>query len=110
MWITLRVAAAAITVPIAEELAFRGYLLRRFISADFENVSFRTFTWFSLFASSVLFGLLHGRRWTAGAAAGALYATVSLRTGKLGEAVVAHATTNVLLAAFVLLFQKWSFW
>ena len=110
LWITLRVAAAAVTVPIAEELAFRGYLLRRFVSVDFENVSFRTFTWFSLFGSSVLFGLLHGRRWVAGAAAGALYATVSLRTGKLGEAVVAHATTNAFLAAFVLVFQKWSLW
>jgi len=36
--VSLRVLAATVTVPIAEELAFRGFLMRRFISADFENV------------------------------------------------------------------------
>ena len=37
-WLGFRVLAATVTVPLAEELAFRGYLLRRFISADFETV------------------------------------------------------------------------
>lgn len=109
-WIATRVIAAAITVPIAEELAFRGFLLRRFISERFEDVSPRTFTVFSFVLSSFLFGLLHGQRWIAGTAAGALYASASIRRGRLGEAVAAHATTNALLGFWVLAFQKWSFW
>jgi exosortase E/protease (VPEID-CTERM system) len=109
-WIATRVAAAVLTVPIAEELAFRGFLLRRFISADFELVPFTRFTAFSIAASSVLFGLMHGDRWIAGTVAGALYACASLRKGRLGEAVAAHATTNALLAAYVLAFQRWSLW
>ena len=64
------VLAATVTVPIAEELAFRGFLLRRFISPDFEAISFQTFSWFALLASSVIFGLLHGQRWIAGTLAG----------------------------------------
>jgi len=36
-WMTFRVAGALVTVPIAEELAFRGYLIRKFISSDFET-------------------------------------------------------------------------
>ena len=110
LWIVTRVLAAVVTVPLAEELAFRGFLLRRFVTADFEAVSFRTFTWFALLASSLIFGLMHGERWIAGTAAGLLYAMVALRTGRLAEAVVAHAVTNALLAVCVLAWGKWHLW
>src|SRR5208283_5111875 len=43
-WIAFRVAAAVVTVPIAEELAFRGYLARRLINREFDQVSFRSLT------------------------------------------------------------------
>ena len=109
-WITCRVAAAVLTVPMAEELAFRGFLLRRFVSSDFEAVSFRTLTVFSVAASSLLFGILHGEKWFVGTVAGALYAYTLHRKGRLGDAVSAHATTNALLAAYVLFFDKWSLW
>ena len=95
------------TVPIAEELAFRGFLLRRLISPDFEALPPRTFTWLGLAISSVAFGLLHGSLWFSGILAGLLYAWALLRRGRLGEAVVAHATTNALLVRYVLIFQKW---
>jgi exosortase E/protease (VPEID-CTERM system) len=109
-WISFRVLAATITVPIAEELAFRGFLLRRLVSEDFESVSFARFTWFALAASSVLFGALHGSRWPAGILAGLLYAYAVIRRGRIGEAVAAHATTNALLAAYVLAFGQWQYW
>ncbi len=109
-WISFRILAAAVTVPIAEELAFRGFLLRRLISQDFESVPFSRFTWFSLLASSVVFGVLHGGHWFAGILAGLLYAFVLIRRGRIGEAVAAHATTNALLAIYVLAFSQWSLW
>ncbi len=37
-WLLFRVVGSVVTVPIAEELAFRGYLLRRLISADFDRL------------------------------------------------------------------------
>jgi exosortase E/protease (VPEID-CTERM system) len=109
-WISFRILAATSTVPIAEELAFRGFLLRRLISPDFESVAFSRFTWFSLLASSVLFGVLHGGHWLAGIVAGLLYAFALIRRGRIGEAVAAHATTNALLAVYVLAFNQWSLW
>jgi len=110
LWIALRVLSAVVTVPIAEELAFRGFLQRRLVAAHFETVSFRTWTWFSVGASSVMFGAMHGERWLAGAVAGAIYAALAIRTGRLGEAVAAHSITNAILAAVVLFMQKWQFW
>jgi exosortase E/protease (VPEID-CTERM system) len=109
-WISFRVLAATITVPIAEELAFRGFLLRRLVSQDFESVSFTRFNWFALVVSSVLFGALHGSRWPAGIVAGLVYAYAVMRRGRIGEAVAAHATTNALLAAYVLAFGQWQLW
>jgi exosortase E/protease (VPEID-CTERM system) len=109
-WLASRVLAAVVTVPIAEELAFRGFLLRRLISSDFESIGFRTFTYVSLFASSLAFGLLHGRLWMAGALAGLIYAFALLRRGRIGDAVAAHAATNALLAAWVLCFHQWHLW
>src|SRR5262249_56450267 len=44
-WIVLRIVGSVVFVPVAEELAFRGFLLRRLQSSDFEGVSPRRFTW-----------------------------------------------------------------
>jgi exosortase E/protease (VPEID-CTERM system) len=109
-WILLRIVAAVITVPIAEELAFRGFLIRRLMLADFDSIGPRQYTMFAVVVSSVAFGLLHGHQWAAGIAAGLLYAWAFLRKGRIGDAVVAHATTNALLAIYVLRFQQWHLW
>jgi len=73
-------------------------------------VPYRHFTVVSVAVSSVLFGLMHGDRWLAGSLAGACYALASIRGARLGEAVGAHATTNALLAAYVLLTGNWQLW
>jgi exosortase E/protease (VPEID-CTERM system) len=109
LWLIFRALGSAITVPLAEELAFRGYLLRKLIAWDFEKVSFKQFTWFSFLLSSLLFGLLHGR-WLAGTLAGMAYALAVYRRGQLSDAIVAHMTTNALLAVYVLIMGKWSLW
>jgi exosortase E/protease (VPEID-CTERM system) len=109
-WLVFRTAAAVATVPIAEELAFRGFLIRRLSAADFESLSPRHYTYIALLVSSVAFGLLHGERWLAGTVAGLIYAAAFLRRGRIGDAVVAHATTNALLAALVLMGGRWDLW
>ena len=110
VWIAFRILAAVLTVPIAEELAFRGFLMRRFISADFESVDPRTFTVISIIVSSVAFGLLHGDRWIAGTIAGAVYGGAVLWRGRIGDAVVAHGVSNALIAVWVLAFGNWQLW
>jgi CAAX prenyl protease-like protein len=109
-WIAFRALAAITTVPIAEELVFRGFFIRRLISPDFESLPLNAFTWLGLAISSVAFGLLHGNLWFAGIVAGLLYGWALLRRGRIGDAVIAHATTNALLAAYVLTFHKWHLW
>ncbi len=110
VWVVFRALAAVLTVPVVEELAFRGFLIRRLMANDFESLDPRSFTWFAVLASSLIFGLLHGDRWVAGSLAGLIYAGVMLRRGSIGDAVVAHATTNALIAFSVLAGGKWNLW
>jgi exosortase E/protease (VPEID-CTERM system) len=109
-WLVFRTLAAVITVPIAEEMAFRGFLIRRLITSDFHSLDSRRYTYVALAISSVAFGLMHGDRWLAGTAAGLLYAIAFLWRGRIGDAVVAHGTTNALLAGYVLVSGNWGFW
>ncbi len=108
-WLLARVLGSVLIVPLAEELAFRGYLIRRLIAADFRTVPPGHFTWLSVAVSSVAFGALHGR-WLAGTLAGACYALALGRRGRLGDAVLAHVTTNALIAVAVLAMHNWSLW
>ena len=109
IWLSFRMVGSVVTVPLAEELAFRGYLTRRLIAADFQEVPLGRLTWFSFFVSSALFGALHGR-WLAGILAGMLYAIALYRRRELADAVVAHATTNALIAGYVVTTGDFSLW
>jgi CAAX prenyl protease-like protein len=98
-----------VTVPLAEELAFRGYLLHCFGERNGDQLRFGHFTWAGFLVSSMLFGLLH-QRWLAGILAGIAYALVLYRHGRLSHAVLAHGTTNLLIAAWVLVTGHWQLW
>ncbi|HTB12361.1 MAG TPA: exosortase E/protease, VPEID-CTERM system [Bryobacteraceae bacterium] len=109
-WIALRIVGGVLIVPVAEELAFRGFLLRRLASPDFESVSWRTFSWAPFLISSIAFGIMHGDRWLAGTIAGAIFALVQIRRGRIGDAVLAHSVANALVAAWVLGAGDWNLW
>jgi exosortase E/protease (VPEID-CTERM system) len=108
-WLGVRALGSIAVVPIAEELAFRGYLMRRITSADFDAISYRQCSWLAVLISSLLFGLLHGR-WFAGTLAGLFYALATRRRNMLCDAVVAHSVTNGLIAIYVLLSGSWQLW
>ncbi len=109
IWFGFRAVGSALVIPLVEEMAFRGYLLRRLTSADFEGMEASRFSWVAFLLSSAAFGLLHGR-WLAGTVAGMAYALAFYRRGKLGDAVVAHMTTNGLIACLVLITGAWPLW
>ncbi|MEC4750516.1 exosortase E/protease, VPEID-CTERM system [Methylomicrobium sp. Wu6] len=109
VWLVFRVLGSVVIAPIAEELAFRGYLIRKLIAKDFENVPLRQFSWLSFLLTSLLFGLLH-ERWIAGTLAGMGYALALYRSGQFSDAIIAHMTTNALIAIFVLTQARWSLW
>ena len=109
LWLAFRVTGSVLLVPLVEELAFRGYLLRRLAGQDDDDLSPGRYAWLPFLVSSVAFGLLHTRV-LAGTLAGMAYALAYYRRGKLADAVVAHMVTNGLIALFVLVFGEWLLW
>ncbi len=108
-WIALRVIGSVLLIPVVEELAFRGYLLRRVQSADFTQVPLDRVHLPAVLVSSFAFGLLHQMA-VAGTLAGALFALAQLRRGRTADAVVAHVVANALVAIAVLGFGRWDLW
>jgi exosortase E/protease (VPEID-CTERM system) len=110
VWLALRALGSSVTVPLAEELAFRGFLLRRLIDRDFSEVDKRRLTLASVAGSSVAFGMLHPGAVVAGSLAGVAYAFAQSLRGRTADAVIAHATTNALIAIYVLAFDAYWLW
>lgn len=109
LWMLARVVGAGIAIPIAEELAFRGYLLRRLVNADFTQTDPRAAGWLPAITSSLAFGALH-HDWLAATAAGLGFALAQRHRGEVADAIVAHAVTNLLLCADVLLLGHLRWW
>jgi exosortase E/protease (VPEID-CTERM system) len=109
-WLLGRLLASVVIIPLAEELAYRGYLLRRLVEPDFAAVRFEGIGPWPLLVSAGVFAAAHGTLWPAAAAAGLAYGLIVIRTGRIGEAVLAHATTNALIALAVLLGGHWELW
>lgn len=109
LWLIFRTVGSVLIIPVVEELAFRGYLLRRLIAPDFTAVSGRDVTLGPVLLSSLVFGLLH-QDWLAGTLAGLLFAFAYSRRGRLSDAIVAHAVSNGLLALHVIGGGHWELW
>jgi exosortase E/protease (VPEID-CTERM system) len=103
----LCLVGSAILIPIAQELAFRGYLARKLVAADFENVPFNQFTWLSFLGSSILFSITEPN-WLPAILAGMIFALVMYRRGLLTDAIVAHSCSSGLLFLFAAATGKWS--
>jgi exosortase E/protease (VPEID-CTERM system) len=108
-WIAMRVFGSVIIVPLAEELAFRGYLLRRLMGRAFEEVPPGRFSLPALLLSSAAFGAVHSG-WVAGAVAGLLFGLAQVFGRSTLAAVLAHLVANVVVALAVLAFGQWWLW
>ena len=106
----LRVARAAVLVPLVEELFWRGWLPRWLVQGEWQRVPMGTFTRAAFVLSALLFASEHGAYWEVGLACGVAYNAWLAHTRALGDLVLAHAVTNAALAAFVLATGQVAYW
>ena len=108
--LTLRTLRAALFVPIAEELFWRGWLMRWIVSQDFTKVPLGAWSARAFWIVAVLFAAEHGALWDVGLAAGILYNWWMVRTKSLGDVILAHGVTNLVLSAYVIFANQWQYW
>jgi CAAX prenyl protease-like protein len=109
LWVAVRMAGAALVVPVMEELFWRSYLMRWIEQPQFETVVPRQVGLKAVVLSTFVFMLAH-TLWLAAVVAGLAYAWLYVRTGKLWMPVMAHAVTNGLLGGWVVLTGNWAYW
>lgn len=107
--VAIRIAGAALVVPIMEELFWRSFLMRWVDAADFESVKPSELSLKSFVITVVLFGVEHNL-WLAGIVAGAAYSLLYMRHRNLWSPILAHAVTNGLLGMWVVRTGSWSYW
>lgn len=107
LWLTMRAVVAAVLVPIAEELAFRGFLYGFIARRGPITLAPAQLSVAAIIVTSLLFGVLH-ERWLAGAFAGVAFSLIMLRRGQLYDAIIAHIAANAVIVGWAIAAQRWS--
>lgn len=107
--VAVRIAGAALVVPVMEELFWRSFLLRWLDTPDFESIDPSQASIKSGCITAVLFGFEHNL-WLAGIVAGAAYCALYMRHRTIWSPILAHAVTNGLLGVWVVTTSSWSYW
>ncbi|WP_265332507.1 exosortase E/protease, VPEID-CTERM system [Stagnihabitans tardus] len=101
VWIAARMLGTVVLVPVIEELFFRNYLLQRLAGKETWRIAL------ALLVTSGLFAALHDR-WALAFVAGLVYGGLRLRSGRIGDAILAHMASNAWIAAAAILANDWS--
>jgi CAAX prenyl protease-like protein len=107
--VAMRIAGAALVVPVMEELLWRSFSMRWIDTPAFDTVEPSQVSIKSAILTSVLFGLEHNL-WLAGVVAGLAFSALYMRHRTIWSPILAHAVTNCLLGIWVVVTSSWSFW
>lgn len=108
----LRFLRAAVVVALAEELFWRGFLMRWCVDRDFpQNVRIGTHSWLGYGVSTAAFMLIHNPVDYAGAFLyGSLAYLLVVKTRRLTPAIVMHAVANAIMGACAISFDMPQLW
>jgi hypothetical protein len=110
-FIAVRMAGAVLVVPVMEELFWRDFLWRSIIAPNnFKLAEVGEWDWKAFLVVAGMFATVHGNWWLTAIVWGLMIGALLLWTKSLGACILAHATTNLLLALYVLYTHDWSFW
>lgn len=108
-FVLVRTLGSSVVVPPMEEVMYRSLVWRWLANQDFLKVPLGLWRPFPILLSSAVFAFTHHEVVAAFLYALLMHALV-WRKGRLGDAIVAHAVTNFLLALWVVFRPEWRFW
>lgn len=108
-FIAARVLGITVVVALVEELFWRSFLLRWLIDPDWEKVPLGEYTLASCWIVTLMFAMAHPE-WLAAAVYCLLLNLLLYRKKDLWLCIVAHGTSNLALAIYVLNTEHWWLW
>jgi len=109
LFVVVRILGSSLVVPALEEVFFRSWLYRYVAKPDFRSVPHGLFAPLPFFLTSAIFAFEH-QEWLAGLLCGFAFQALVIRKKRLGDAITAHAITNLLLGLWVVGKGAWQFW
>ncbi len=107
--LSVRVLGRSLVVPALEEVFYRSFVYRYLISPNFLGIPLGTRNTKAWLATALLFGLSHPENWVPGILCGLAYQWLVIRRGRLGDAMFAHAVTNLLISGYAIGTGRWEF-
>jgi uncharacterized protein len=110
VFLALRFFGLVAVVPVAEELFLRGFLTRYFQSHEWWTAGFSRIGLRAALVAPVYGALTHPAEIIAAITWFAMITWLVSRSGRFLDAVIAHATTNLLLGIYICAFGEWHLW
>ena len=105
----VHILGMTLVVPPLEEVFYRSFLYRIIARQDFLSVPLNQWVPLPFFVTAIVFGVSHNE-WLAGILCGMIYQWLVIRKNRLGDAMTAHAITNLLLGLWIVWRGAWHFW
>jgi uncharacterized protein len=109
IFIGVRMLGSTLIVPMLEEVFYRSFLYRYVIHSQFWKMPLGRFDLRAFLIVGFLFGISHFE-WVPGILCAFAYQALVCRKNRLGDAMSAHALTNLLLGIWVVSRGAYNFW
>ncbi|HEY4313127.1 MAG TPA: CAAX prenyl protease-related protein [Pirellulales bacterium] len=106
-FLTIRFIGLALVVPVIEEFFLRGFLMRACVSENWPAVPFGTVNLLAVAAGTVVPMAMHPGELFAALIWFSMVTGLMVLTRNIWDCVAAHATTNLLLGIYVVVWNQW---
>ena len=109
-FLAIRFLGLVVMVPVCEELFLRGFLMRFVESPNWWTISLSRLSTRTMLVAPAYGILTHPTEALAAVVWFSLVTWLVNHTGRLWDAVVAHAITNLMLGVYICLYSQWQLW
>jgi len=108
-FIAVRVLGRSLVVPAMEEVFYRSFVYRYIGNPQFMDVPIGVWHSVAFVVTAFFFGLAHPGQWLAAILCAMAYQALVIRKKRLGDAMTAHAITNLVISVYAIGTGQWHF-
>jgi len=109
-FVVWRTLGSGLVVPPLEEVFYRSFIYRYIVNPDIEKVPLGKYDARAFWLTVIIFAAAHPAQWLAAILCGIAYGWLVIYKKRLGDAMTAHAITNIMLGIYVAWKGAWQFW
>ncbi len=107
--VAIRVLGRSVVVPAMEEVFYRSFFYRYIANPKFLEMPIGVWHSVAFFVTCTAFSASHPGQWLAAWICAASYQWLVIRHKRLGDAMLAHAVTNLAISIWAISTGRWEF-